>query len=53
MGTLREDVRTCMIVSSCIPFTRMRNDSDKAYSEYQNIHLMFSMCLTKMVPFVR
>jgi len=53
MGTLREDVRTFMIVSTCILFTRMRNDSDKAYSEYQNIHFMFNICLAKMVPFVR
>ena len=42
-GTLREDLRTLVIISRSV-FRRMRNCSGKICIDNQNTHFMFSNC---------
>jgi TRAP-type mannitol/chloroaromatic compound transport system substrate-binding protein len=51
-GTLHENLCTFMSASRLI-LVRIRNVSDKIYSENQSVNFMFHNVLPKIVPFLR
>jgi len=50
--TLHVDLYTFLIISRSF-LLRMRNVSDKSYTENQKTHFVFSNFFYKIVPFVR